>query len=273
MKHYVVGDIQGCYKGLRKLLKKANFDPQQDKLWAVGDLVARGPDSLATMEYLYDLGPHFDTVLGNHDLHLIAAAFGISHPKPQDQLDKLIKHKHFSRYIDFLLQKPLAAQPVSKVLISHAGLYPKWSINKAIKLSAEVEAQLQGKHVNKFLKSMYGNLPNTWSKDLTGQSRIRFIVNAFTRMRFLNKDKSLDFATKSHPKNAGDHLLPWFNCSNKELKKSETLLFGHWASLLGEVPQSLPIPANVIALDTGFVWGNKMRLYCIETGDLIHYKA
>jgi bis(5'-nucleosyl)-tetraphosphatase (symmetrical) len=158
-------------------------------------------------------------------------------------------------------------------LISHAGLYPKWSINKAIKLSAEVEAQLQGKHVSKFLKSMYGNLPNTWSKDLSGPSRVRFIVNAFTRMRFLNKDKSLDFATKSHPKNAGDHLLPWFNCPNKELKKSETLLFGHWASLLGDVPQSLPIPANVIALDTGFVWGNKMRLYCIETSELIHYKA
>lgn len=273
MKHYVVGDIQGCYKGLVKLLKKADFRPHKDKLWAVGDLVARGPDSLATMEYLYDLGPHFDTVLGNHDLHLIASAFGISNPKPQDRLDSLIKHKHFSRYVDFLLQKPLAAKPVENVLITHAGLYPKWSINKAIKLSGEVEAHLQGNQVSKFLKSMYGNLPNTWSKDLSGQARIRFIVNAFTRMRFLNKDYSLDFDTKSHPKNSAAHLLPWFSCPNEALKPSEILLFGHWASLLGEVPNALPISAKVIALDTGFVWGNKMRLYCIENNELFHYQA
>jgi bis(5'-nucleosyl)-tetraphosphatase (symmetrical) len=218
MKHYVVGDIQGCYKGLIRLLKKAGFRPNKDKLWAVGDLVARGPDSLATMEYLYDLGPHFDTVLGNHDLHLIASAFGIVNPKPQDQLDSLIKHRHFNRYVDFLLQKPLAAKPLDKVLITHAGLYPGWSINKAVKLSSEVEEHLQGKHVSKFLKSMYGNLPNTWSKELTGPSRIRFIVNAFTRMRFLNKDHSLDFETKSHPNNSASHLLPWFNCPNDTLK-------------------------------------------------------
>lgn len=273
MKHYVVGDIQGCYKGLIKLLNKAGFRPSKDKLWAVGDLVARGPDSLATLEYLYDLGPHFDTVLGNHDLHLIAAAFGIIKPKPQDQLDSLIKNKRFNRYIDFLLQKPLAARPMKNVLISHAGLYPKWSIKKAVKLSAEVEAHLQGNQVSKFLKSMYGNLPNIWNKELTGEARTRFIVNAFTRMRFLNKDYSLDFAAKSHPKNASAHLLPWFNCQNDKLKPSQTLLFGHWASLLGEVPNTLPISATVIALDAGFVWGNEMRLYCIETNELIHYKA
>jgi len=273
MKHFVVGDIQGCYKGLTKLLKKAGFRANKDKLWAVGDLVARGPDSLATMEYLYDLGPHFDTVLGNHDLHLIAAAFGVSKPKPQDQLDSLINHKHFNRYIDFLLQKPLAAQPAENVLISHAGLYPKWSIKKALKLSAEVEAHLQGKQVATFLKSMYGNLPSMWSKNLKGEARTRFIVNAFTRMRFLNKDYSLELSSKSHPRNASEHLLPWFNCPNKTLTSSQTLLFGHWASLLGETPDLLPIPASVIALDTGFVWGNKMRLYCIETGELFHQQA
>jgi len=273
MKNFVVGDIQGCYKGLIKLLDKAGFVPHKDKLWAVGDLIARGPDSLATMEYLYDLGPHFDTVLGNHDLHLIACAFGISKPKSQDKLTPLMKHKDFSKFIDFLLTKPLAVSPLKNTLITHAGLYPKWSIKKARKLSLEVEAQLQGKHLEKFLNNMYGNLPNVWSKDLKEYARFRFIVNAFTRMRFVHNDVSLDFDTKCHPRNAGNNLQPWFNHENKALKASQTLLFGHWASLSGEVPASLPIDAKVIALDTGFVWGNKMRLYCLESQEFFHCQA
>lgn len=273
MKHYVVGDIQGCYKGLKKLLKKAGFRAQQDKLWAVGDLVARGPDSLNTMEYLYDLGPHFDCVLGNHDLHLIASVYGISKPKPQDKLDALIKHKHVNKYIDFLLQKPLAAAPIEHTFISHAGLYPMWSVNKALKLSKEVEGQLQGKHVEKFLSNMYGNLPNLWHKELAGDARYRFIVNAFTRMRFLHQDTSLDFETKCHPTNASNHLTPWFNVKNNTLKPTHTVLFGHWASLLGDVPSTLPNPVKVIALDTGFVWGNKMKIYCLETKEFFYHQA
>lgn len=273
MKHFVVGDIQGCYKGLTKLLKKAGFRPYQDKLWAVGDLIARGPDSLATMEYLYDLGPHFDTVLGNHDLHLIACAYGISKPKSQDKLEPLIKHKQFSTFIDFLLTKPLAASPVENTLISHAGLYPKWSISKALKLSQEIQSQLQGEQVEDFLNNMYGNLPNIWQKELKGYARYRFIVNAFTRMRFVHKDTSLDFASKCHPKNASSQILPWFKHKNTSLKTSQTLLFGHWASLLGEIPNSLPVDAKVIALDTGYVWGNKMRIYCLETQEFFHISA
>ena len=253
MRNYVVGDIQGCYKGLLKLLVKAGFRPHKDKLWAVGDLVARGPDSLATMEYLYDLGPHFETVLGNHDLHLIACAYGVSRPKPQDKLEPLIQHKYFSRYIDFLLTKPLAIAPTQNTLISHAGLYPNWSISKALKLSQEIETQLQGEHIKKFLSNMYGNLPSKWHKNLEGYARYRFIINAFTRMRFVYKGTTLDFETKCHPKNAPSHITPWFKHQNSSLKSSQTLLFGHWASLLGEVPNSLPIDASVIALDTGYV--------------------
>lgn len=273
MKHFVVGDIQGCYKGLTKLLKKAGFRPHKDKLWAVGDLVARGPDSLATMEFLYDLGPHFDTVLGNHDLHLIASAHGISKPKSQDKLDALLNDKKIDKYIEFLCTKPLAASPVKNTLISHAGLYPSWSISKAVKLSSEVQAHLQGEQLVEFLNNMYGNLPATWSKRLEGYARLRFIVNAFTRMRFVHEDGSLNFDTKCHPKNASKRLLPWFQHKNKTLKASQTLLFGHWASLLGEVPSTLPIEAKVIALDTGYVWGNQMSLYCIETQAIFHYPA
>lgn len=269
----MVGDIQGCYKGLTKLLKKAKFTPYKDKLWAVGDLVARGPDSLKTLEYLYDLGPHFDTVLGNHDLHLIAGAHGLINVKPQDKLDKLFKHKHFNKYIEFLMTKPLALKPVDDVLITHAGLHPSWSFNKAIKLSDEIQAQLRSKHASKFLKNMYGNLPNAWSKELTGYARNRFIVNAFTRMRYLHHDKSLDFKVKSHPKNAPASLTPWFKVKNPKIKSNQTILFGHWASLLGDVPMHQPNKASLVALDTGYVWGNQLSLYCIDTGKVTRYQA
>lgn len=273
MKNFVVGDIQGCYKGLRKLLKKAEFDPKQDKLWAVGDLIARGPQSLETMQYLYDLGDHFDTVLGNHDLHLMAIAHGIGKPKSQDKLEALINHKKFPIYIDYLLSKPLAISPAPNTLITHAGLYPKWSIKKALKLSKEVQEQLSAKKPKAFLTSMYGNKPNLWHKSLEGDNRLRFIVNACTRMRFVKDDKSLDFLAKSHPQNAPSHLKPWFMAKNRKVDESDTIIFGHWASLLGHIPQNKKIEAKVIALDTGYVWGNTMSLYCIETQEIIRYQA
>ena len=281
MKNFVVGDIQGCYKGLRKLLNKAGFNPNKDKLWAVGDLIARGPDSLATLAYLYDLGPHFETVLGNHDLHLIACAYGISKPKSQDKLEPLMKHKHFSRYIDFLRQKPLAVSPAKKILISHAGLYPTWSVKKALKLSSEVQTSLQSDQIEDLLCNMYGNLPSKWDKNLKGHARNRFIINAFTRMRYVHKDLSLDFDSKCHPKNASANLTPWFESENTFVKNTHTLIFGHWASLLGEIPTYSKNPlqnhannrANIIALDTGYVWGNKMTLYCLETKSTINISA
>lgn len=264
MKHYVIGDIQGCYKGLRKLLKLAKFKPEKDKLVAVGDLVARGPDSLATLEYLYDLGEHFDTVLGNHDLHLLALAHGVGQQKPQDKLNTLLKSKHLPKYVDFLLQKPLALAPQKNVFISHAGLYPAWSIKKALKLSAEVQSQLQGENATKFLRNMYGSEPNKWDAKLRGTKRYRFIVNAFTRMRYLDENLALDFTTKCHPSMAQSNAIPWYLFKNKQLTKKQTLLFGHWASLVGELPKQLPNPATLHALDTGFVWGKSLTTYCLE---------
>ncbi len=154
MNNYVVGDIQGCYKGLRKLLKSAGFKPKIDKLWSVGDLIARGPQSLETLMFLKDLGPHFDTVLGNHDLHLIAMAHGISTPKPVDKLDPLIKHKSFGELIDWLCTKKLALKPAKAHLISHEGLDPMWSTKKALTLSGEVSEALMGAKQLQFLKVM-----------------------------------------------------------------------------------------------------------------------
>ncbi|MGB3726307.1 MAG: symmetrical bis(5'-nucleosyl)-tetraphosphatase [Glaciecola sp.] len=273
MKNYVVGDIQGCYKGLRKLLKKAQFNPQQDKLWSVGDLIARGPESLETLAYLHDLGEHFDTVLGNHDLHLIAHAHGVSKLKPQDKLDALVKHKHFSRYIDFLLSKPLALYPAKDILISHAGLYPKWSLQKALKMARKVSASLNTGNPTDFLKSMYGNKPNVWSKTLSDEEKLRFSVNALTRMRYITPDFGLEFSTKSHPDNTTSNVRPWFDFHNAKTNPKQTVLFGHWASLLGQIPSNISSPAKVVALDTGYVWGNTMTLYCIETQKLIRVQA
>jgi bis(5'-nucleosyl)-tetraphosphatase (symmetrical) len=268
MKNYVVGDIQGCYKGLRKLLQAAGFNAKKDKLWAVGDLIARGPESLETLKFLNDLGSdHFDTVLGNHDLHLIAMAHGISDPKPVDKLAPLMKHKSFSELIDWLSTKKLALKPAKRHFISHAGLYPMWSTKKALALSDEVSEALMGAKQLKFLKSMYGNTPTVWNDNLAGPERLRFVVNAFTRMRFLS-DSALEFKTKCHPDAAPPSLTPWYLCPNPKLKKKKVILFGHWASLMGETNNE-----SIIALDTGFVWGKKMSLYCIESKQLFSQQA
>lgn len=265
MKNYVIGDIQGCYKGLSKVLKAVDFKPYEDKLWAVGDLIARGPDSLQTMAFLKDMGEHFDTVLGNHDLHLLAAAHGVSKVKPQDKLAALMKDSQFPAYIDFLLQKPLALSPKDNILITHAGLYPRWSFKKAHKLSRKVQKQLLAPNPTQFFKDMYGNSPHMWSKTLLPAEKRRFAVNALTRMRYVDASLALDFDTKTHPRNAPKQLQPWFNVNNAKTNKSELIIFGHWASLLGQIPKNIASPAKVIALDTGYVWGNKMSLYCLET--------
>jgi bis(5'-nucleosyl)-tetraphosphatase (symmetrical) len=273
MKNYVIGDIQGCYKALKEILKKANFDPSVDKLWAVGDLVARGPDSLSTLSFCQDMGPHFNTVLGNHDLHLIAIAFGLRKPKPQDRLQALIDSKRFESIIDWLMTKPLALKPAKKTLITHAGLYPKWSIKQALQLSSEVQSLLQGKFAADFLNDMYGNQPEKWSSELTGMDRHRFVVNAFTRMRYLKKNTALEFDTKCHPSSAPIGILPWFSIDNPKLSEQHSLFFGHWASLLGQLPNKTGCKAQIHALDTGYVWGNTLSMYCLETGITIRYHA
>nr|WP_136252561.1 symmetrical bis(5'-nucleosyl)-tetraphosphatase [Ningiella ruwaisensis] len=273
MRNFVVGDIQGCYQALKRILKKAGFNAETDKLWAVGDLVARGPESLDTLKFCRDLGEHFETVLGNHDLHLIAIAHGVRSPKAQDKLNPLINDKSFDDIVSWLMTKPLAVKPAKKTLISHAGLYPAWSIKKAIALSDEIQLALQGKDVGAFLQSMYGNTPALWSEKLNGTDRQRFIVNAFTRMRYLKKDSALEFETKCHPSSAPSDLLPWFMFDNPKLSEKHTLFFGHWASLMGHLPKKTTCKAKVHALDSGFVWGNSLSLHCLETQKTIQYHA
>lgn len=264
MTDYVVGDIQGCYSGLRRLLDKAKFDPKKDKLYAVGDLIARGSESLETLAYLYSLKDSFDTVLGNHDLHFLAIAAGLKDAKKSDLLGDLLAHKKCDKYVQWLREKPLAIQPKPDVLITHAGLYPAWSFKKALSLSQEVQTRLTHKKWLSLLSSMYGNEPARWDNQLVGDERLRFVINAFTRMRYLKENLSLEFSTKSAPTYAPQGLQPWFGYKNKKLNKKQIVVFGHWAALMGKTGTS-----QFIGLDTGYVWGNQMTLLNLDKNKLI----
>ena len=261
MADYIVGDIQGCLSGLKVVLNKVDFSPGKDTLYAVGDLIGRGPESLDTLAYLHGLGDSFHTVLGNHDLNLLAIFCGVRRAKKGDKLDSVIASTNFTKYCHWLRQKPLALCLGENTLLTHAGLYPKWGFEKALALSCEISTALQGPHWQQLVQIMYGDKPNRWADDLAGEARQRFIINAFTRMRFLEKDQRLEFECKTPPQDAPKSLTPWFCVENPELTPQQKVVFGHWAALNGETKSS-----NFIALDTGFVWGGHMTLLRADDG-------
>lgn len=260
---YIVGDIQGCFMGLQRLLKQVNFSAINDHLIAVGDLIGRGTQPLETLNYLYSLEESFDTVLGNHDLHLLAIYAGIRKAKPNDNLGTLLASPTLQTHINWLRRKPLALMADQDTLVTHAGLYPKWSVKKALKLSLEVSEQLQGNNWKAFLSKMYGNQPAAWQRSLRGAERLRFIVNAMTRMRFIKNKEELDLHCKTSPELAPDDLIPWFNVANKKLKAHQKVVFGHWASLHGDTHAS-----QFCGLDTGYVWGQDMTLLNLCSGKI-----
>ena len=269
---YVIGDIQGCYDGLRRALDKVQFDEENDTLLAVGDLVARGEDSLSTLRFLKSLGDNFNSVLGNHDLHLLAVVNGIRKPKKSDKLDDLLSAPDLPEMIDWLRQFPLAMKIDKRSIMVHAGLYPKWSIDKAVSLSDEVSPILKSDNYANFLSSMYGNSPDNWSEKWTGEARLRFIVNACTRMRFVYSDGTLDFDNKSHPSavshSTSSTIMPWFERKNEQLLANQRVVFGHWAALSGQTNS-----AQFIGLDTGYVWGQSMTMLNISSDTLVTVKA
>lgn len=260
----IVGDIQGCYAGLRRLLDEAGFEPQYDKLYAVGDLVARGEDSLATVQYLRSLGSAFSSVLGNHDLHFLATTQGIKKVKKSDRLSTLLASDDLPDIIHWLRQFPLAQRLDDNTVMVHAGLFPGWSTDTLLSLSNEVSDALRGENYKQLLDQMYGNGPEYWKNSLTGFSRMRFVINACTRMRFIKKGLSLDFAHKEGIDTAPKSLTPWFNVQNTALKPHERIIFGHWAALNGATNST-----QFVGLDTGFVWGNRLTLLRLEDNQQI----
>lgn len=260
---YVVGDIQGCYDGLRRLLDKVKFDDTNDTLLAVGDLVARGEDSLNTLRFLKSLGKNFHSVLGNHDLHLLSVVNGIRKSKKSDKLQPLLKASDLPELVDWLRRFPLAMKIDDRSVMIHAGLYPKWSIEQSISLSDEVSEVLKADNYADFLESMYGNTPDNWSENLEGAERLRFIVNACTRMRFVYDNGTLDFDNKSHPSavshSTSNTIMPWFERKNTQLSSEQRVVFGHWAALSGQTNSH-----QFIGLDTGYVWGQSMTLLNLD---------
>lgn len=268
MATYAVGDLQGCYEPLQRLLKKVKFDRRKDHLWIAGDLVNRGPQSLEVLRFLKGLGHRARCVLGNHDLHLLAVYYGKQNIKRSDTLDLILNADDCEELMDWLRHQPLVHYDQARNwCMSHAGVPPRWSARKAYRLSQEVEAVLQSNDHVSFFKKMYGNTPNSWNKDLLGHDRIRAIVNYLTRMRFIDGSGALDLLSKEGLDTAPNGFLPWFR--HPQRKAADTrLLFGHWAALEGKADAD-----NVYALDTGCVWGGKLSALRLDDEKLFQVDA
>lgn len=262
----IVGDIQGCYDGLMKLLDKCQFDDRRDRLYAVGDLVARGEDSLATLSFLKGLGTAFQSVLGNHDLHLLAVSKNIKSSNKKDRLKNLLTSDRLDEFCDWLMQFPLAMAIDKKHIMVHAGLYPGWSPEQLLRFSDEVSQALQ-QDPHTFLTQMYGNGPDIWQYDLPEVERMRFIVNACTRMRFVGKDLHLNMQEKG-TSSSDNQLMPWFEHPDLHIPKKQKIVFGHWAALEGQTSSK-----QIIGLDTGYVWGNTLTAYRVDSKDRISVSA
>lgn len=264
MSIYVVGDIQGCYEQLSRLLDKVNFDPAADRLWAVGDLVNRGPMSLSTLRLLHGLGDSLTAVLGNHDLHLLAIASDPSQQRQKDQLQEVLRAEDTDTLLHWLRHLPLAHAESLETqfgkddyLMFHAGVAPGWSHAQVLSLAAEVETVLRGDDYQKFLAKMYGNRPDKWDDSLSGNKRLRLITNYLTRARFCKANGKLDLNVKTGINTAPPGYRPWFE--HQRLSEDYVLLFGHWAAL-----QGISNMRNVYALDTGCVWGRCLSMMRLE---------
>lgn len=256
MATYAVGDIQGCYEELQQLLEQIRFDPAQDKLWFVGDLVNRGPGSLEVLRLVKSLGDSAITVLGNHDLHLLAVAEGIGELHHSDTLGEILHAPDRDGLLHWLRHQRLLYAQGEHVLV-HAGLLPQWSVTQAQDLAREVERALRSDDYAVFLARMYGNVPHSWSDDLDGYKRLRVIVNAFTRLRICTAQGEMEFKFKGEVERMPEGYLPWFEVPGRK-SADATVLFGHWSAL------GLMVRGNAIALDTGCLWGGPMTAIRLE---------
>jgi bis(5'-nucleosyl)-tetraphosphatase (symmetrical) len=261
MSIYAIGDIQGCYDALRHLLDKLGFDPDNDQIWLAGDLVNRGDKSLEVLRFVRSLGDSAICVLGNHDITLIAAHYGLL--KPESFIKPILKANDRGELIDWLRTRPLLHQdPDLGFCMTHAGISPHWSLSEAVEYANEVEALFRGddRSVSTWLKHVYGDTPKRWSVNLDGYDRHRYIINAFTRMRFVsNKNGTLNFKYKNSPKHMENQkYVSWFKWIDRK-NINLRIVFGHWASL-GYYADN-----NTIALDSGCVWGNSLTAVQLDT--------
>lgn len=248
---YCIGDIQGCDNALQRLLEHMDFSPSRDIAYLLGDLVNRGPNSVAVLRRCMAAGDALRCVLGNHDLHLLATAYGVRTPSRRDTLTDVLQAPDRNTLLDWLRQQPLARCHTlanEPLLMVHAGVLPTWSLDDTLALAGEVHAVLRGPDLPDFLQQMYGNTPDRWSDALTGAARLRVIVNALTRLRFCTPEGVMDFDSAESADAAPAGLLPWFDVPERRTRNT-LVAFGHW-STLGWLNQP-----QVLGLDTGCVWG------------------
>ena len=261
MATYAIGDLQGCYDSLLRLLDKLNFDPAQDTLWFAGDLVNRGPDSLSSLRFVKSLAEHAVTVLGNHDLHLLAIA--AKHKNTNDDgLKAILKADDAGELLNWLRTQPLLHHDKELgFTMVHAGIYPHWDLQTAQHYAHELESVLRSDDYLDFVFNMYGNLPGKWNSDLQSWDRLRFICNSFTRMRYVEHDSTLNFHSHGAPGTHPENTLPWFELPSRKTT-NDRIVFGHW-STLGKINQK-----NIYALDTGCVWGGELTALRIDTEEV-----
>jgi len=256
---YAVGDIQGCYDQLRTALDLVRFNPDSDQLWLVGDLVNRGPKSLEVLRFVKELGDAAVSVLGNHDLHLLALASGNTSKAGKDTLDAILQADDRDELLHWLRHRPLMHQDqkLGFVMI-HAGLPPQWHIDTAAKLALEVEQVLRSDQHTEFFAEMYGNKPKRWSEQLSGMDRLRFITNCFTRLRYCTHNGTLALKEKFAPDDQNNpDVIPWFTHPDRA-SASTQIVFGHWSTL------GYHASNNVWALDTGCLWGGALTLLKLD---------
>ena len=253
---YAIGDLQGCFAPLQQLLRKVAFDATRDRAWFVGDLINRGPDSLACLRFVKSLGDSAVTVLGNHDLHFICVAEGAQKTKARDTLQPLLEAPDRDELVAWLRARPLMHVEGGFALV-HAGLLPQWTVAEARALAREVEAELQGRDYRALLERMYGDEPDRWSDGLRGIERLRVVINAMTRLRVCDGRGAMVLRFKGEPGEAADEWTPWFDVPGRR-SADHTVVCGHWSAL------GLRLRADLLSLDSGCVWGRSLTAVRLE---------
>ncbi|GJM06529.1 MAG: bis(5'-nucleosyl)-tetraphosphatase, symmetrical [marine bacterium B5-7] len=265
MSIYVIGDVQGCFDPLQRLLAACEFEQNKDTLWFAGDLVNRGPDSLKVLQFVRSL-PKVVTVLGNHDLHMLAVCKGVREMTEEDTFQDVMESDEKDALCDWLRQQPLLHHQKQWTLV-HAGLHPSWDLKHAQQYAKQLEEQLRGDDYLTFLSTCFCSAALSFADAFTDKAKNQFLVNVFTRMRFCDAKGRLDLQHKGDLSTQPDGMLPWFSQENRKTHE-EQIAFGHWASLRG-----VTNTPNVHALDTGCVWGEQLTALRLEDQQLFSVSA
>ncbi|MFZ9035275.1 MAG: symmetrical bis(5'-nucleosyl)-tetraphosphatase [Francisellaceae bacterium] len=260
MSCYIIGDVQGCYDTLERLLSKIEFNRAKDRLIFAGDIISRGDRSLETIRFIRSLGSVAGMVLGNHDLSAISAVYGFITPDPKDYLDDLLNATDRFELIEWLKSQPFLLQ-YKHITIVHAGIHPQWSTDQAKAYADELQTVIQSSAQNHYFRHLFGAEPHCWDERLCDIERWRCLTNYFTRMRICDDRGCLNFSFKGEIKDIPCGFKPWFSFVNSNLKPQEKIVFGHWAALNGKLDDS-----QFIGLDTGCVWGGKLTAFNPDSG-------